>query len=100
MTGTASSTCARLSLLSSPPRIDLAVLTPLSLVAQQLTAQLTPDNFVVNNAVLQTAHSIFRSWRSEFRTDDLFLQIKFVLDRFCEPYFKLFQVRPSFAPSP
>ncbi|MBZ6433436.1 MAG: hypothetical protein LBE64_20915 [Acinetobacter pittii] len=27
---------------------------------QQLTAQLTPDNFIVNNAVLQTAHSIFR----------------------------------------
>ncbi|GAA5843511.1 hypothetical protein JCM9279_000773 [Rhodotorula babjevae] len=61
----------------------------------QLTSQLTPDNFVVNNAVLQTAHSIFRSWRSEFRTDDLFLQIKFVLDRFCEPYFKIFQQTDS-----
>lgn len=30
--------------------------------AQQLTSQLTTDNFVVNNAVLQTAHSIFRRY--------------------------------------
>lgn len=31
-----------------------------SLRLQQLTSQLTTDNFVVNNAILQTAHSIFR----------------------------------------
>ncbi|GAA6039444.1 hypothetical protein JCM8097_009549 [Rhodosporidiobolus ruineniae] len=57
----------------------------------QLTSHLTPDNFVVNNAVLQTAHSIFRGWRSMFRTDVLFTAINFVLSRFCEPYFKVFQ---------
>ncbi|GJN90916.1 hypothetical protein Rhopal_003930-T1 [Rhodotorula paludigena] len=49
-------------------------------LVDQLTSQLTPDNYVVNNAVLQTAHSIFRRWRSEFRTDTLFLEIKFQTD--------------------
>ncbi|KAM0791591.1 hypothetical protein ACM66B_006034 [Microbotryomycetes sp. NB124-2] len=57
----------------------------------QLVQSLSPSDFVVNNAVLQTAHSIFRRWRSEFRTDELFLEIKFVLERFCEPYLALFQ---------
>lgn len=67
---------------------------------------LSPDNFVVNNGVLATAHSIFSRyalaslsheilklssrWRSQFRTDRLFSEINFVLDRFCEPYFQLF----------
>lgn len=32
-----------------------------------------------------------RRWRSEFRTDALFLEIKFVLERFCQPYLSLFQ---------
>ncbi|GAA5999813.1 hypothetical protein JCM10207_005923 [Rhodosporidiobolus poonsookiae] len=66
----------------------------------QLTSQLTPDNFVVNNAVLQTAHSIFRRWRSEFRTDTLFLEIKFVLDRFCEPYLTIFQATDALLSNP
>ncbi|GAA5820705.1 hypothetical protein JCM11251_003120 [Rhodosporidiobolus azoricus] len=69
-------------------------------LVDQLTSQLTPDNFVVNNAVLQTAHSIFRRWRSEFRTDTLFLEIKYVLERFCEPYLTLFQQVDSLLSSP
>ncbi|GAA5967687.1 hypothetical protein JCM11641_005736 [Rhodosporidiobolus odoratus] len=69
-------------------------------LVDQLTSQLTPDNFVVNNAVLQTAHSIFRRWRSEFRTDTLFLEIKFVLERFCEPYLNLFQQTDSLLSNP
>ena len=58
-----------------------------------MISSLTPDNFVVNNAVLQTAHAIFKRWRSETRTDRLFLEIKFVLERFCAPFFSMFQVR-------
>lgn len=45
--------------LSSPLRRH-SLAHSLLLRLQQLTSQLTPDNFVVNNAVLQTAHSIFR----------------------------------------
>ena len=37
-------------------------------------------------------------WRSQFASDSLFIDIKYVLDRFCEPYLQLFQVQkpPSF----
>lgn len=52
---------------------------------------MSQDNFVVNNAVLSTAHSIFKRWRSKFRSDALFLEIKYVLDRFCQPYLAVFQ---------
>lgn len=31
-------------------------------IAQQLISNFSTDNFVVNNAVLQTAHAIFRRW--------------------------------------
>lgn len=31
-------------------------------------------------------------WRSAFRSDELFINIKYVLDMFCEPYMQLFQV--------
>ena len=58
-----------------------------------MISSLTPNDFVVNNAVLQTAHAIFKRWRSETRTDRLFLEIKFVLERFCAPFFSMFQVR-------
>ncbi|GAA5865792.1 hypothetical protein JCM8547_002779 [Rhodosporidiobolus lusitaniae] len=69
-------------------------------LVEQLTSQLTVDNFIVNNAVLQTAHSIFRRWRSEFRTDTLFLEIKFVLERFCEPFFTVFQQTDALLSNP
>ena len=31
-------------------------------------------------------------WSSAFRSDELFMNIKYVLDMFCEPYMQLFQV--------
>jgi exportin-2 (importin alpha re-exporter) len=85
-------------------------------VAQDMVNSLSPDNFTINNGVLTTAHSIFKQcvkirvkshsslantrlsvvlrWRSQFRTDHLFLTIKLVLDKFCDPYYALFQVGP------
>ncbi|KAL1410407.1 importin-alpha export receptor [Vanrija albida] len=57
----------------------------------ELVNSLTPDNFVVNNGVLATAHSIFKRWRHQFRTNKLFTEINFVLDRFCKPHFELFK---------
>lgn len=52
---------------------------------------MTPDNFVINNGVLATAHSIFKRWRSQFRSNKLFTEINFVLERFCKPHFELFK---------
>ncbi|KAK4047944.1 importin-alpha export receptor [Microbotryomycetes sp. JL221] len=71
-----------------------------STLIDQLVQSLSPTDFVINNAILQTAHSIFHHWRSQFRTDDLFLQIKFVLERFCQPYLSLFQQTDALLASP
>lgn len=59
-------------------------------------SSLTADNFTINNGVLATAHSIFKRWRSQFRTDELYSEINFVLSRFCEPYYGLFKVSRLF----
>lgn len=60
-------------------------------LVDELVDSLTPDNFVINNGVLATAHSIFKRWRSQFRSNKLFGEINFVLERFCQPHFKLFK---------
>lgn len=88
--------------LSSSPNLQIQLAQAITTIAHQdfphdwpqlipqLVAALTPTNFQVNNAVLTTAHSIFNHWRSEFRTDELFLQIKFVLEQFSTPFLDLF----------
>lgn len=53
----------------------------------------TPDS-VALQAVLQTAHSIFRKWRAAFRSDALYTEINLVLERFAKPFLELMKVRP------
>ncbi|WWD17783.1 hypothetical protein CI109_102225 [Kwoniella shandongensis] len=69
-------------------------------LCDELVNSLTPDNFVINNGVLATAHSIFKRWRSQFRTNELYSEINFVLSRFCEPYYRLFQHVDTLLQSP
>ncbi|KAL7424789.1 importin-alpha export receptor [Cryptotrichosporon argae] len=69
-------------------------------LCDELVSSLSPGNFVINNGVLATAHSIFRRWRSQFRSDALYSEINFVLSRFCEPYFQLFQHVDSLLSTP
>lgn len=52
----------------------------------ELVSRLSPDDFVLNKAILMVAHSIFKRWRPLFRSDELFLEIKLVLDKFAEPF--------------
>ncbi|ORX36025.1 Cse1-domain-containing protein [Kockovaella imperatae] len=59
-------------------------------LVDELVGSLSPDNFVINNGVLATAHSIFKRWRAQFRSDKLYSEINFVLARFCQPYYELF----------
>ncbi|KAF9816482.1 hypothetical protein IEO21_04087 [Rhodonia placenta] len=56
----------------------------------QLVQSLSEENYDVNIGVLETAHSIFRPWRSEARSDPLFLTINYVLERFATPFLSLF----------
>ncbi|KNZ48960.1 hypothetical protein VP01_52g9 [Puccinia sorghi] len=51
----------------------------------QIVRNFNPNDWNANNALLSTAHAIFKRWRAQFRTDRLFLEIKYVLERFCEP---------------
>ncbi|KAI8396971.1 hypothetical protein B1J92_H07821g [Nakaseomyces glabratus] len=54
-----------------------------------LVSKLSTDDMVTNKGVLTVAHSIFKRWRPLFRTNELFLEIKLVLDKFTEPFLNL-----------
>ncbi|KAL3232393.1 Importin alpha re-exporter [Nakaseomyces bracarensis] len=54
-----------------------------------LVSKLSPTDMVTNKGVLSVAHSIFKRWRPLFRTDELFLEIKMVLDKFTVPFLNL-----------
>lgn len=47
-------------------------------------------NFVVINGVLQTADSLFKRYEYEYKSNDLWTEIKFVLDTFAKPFTELF----------
>lgn len=55
----------------------------------ELVSKLTLDDLVVNKGVLKVAHSIFKRWRPLFRSDELFLEIKMVLDKFAVPFLEM-----------
>lgn len=55
----------------------------------ELVAKLSPTDFVLNKGILLVAHSIFKKWRPLFRSDELFLEIKMVLDKFAQPFMSL-----------
>ncbi|KAF9242294.1 armadillo-type protein [Melanogaster broomeanus] len=57
----------------------------------QLVMSLSPTEYNVNIGVLETAHSIFRHWRSQVRSDELYTEINLVLSRFMTPFLGLFR---------
>ncbi|CAK9435521.1 uncharacterized protein LODBEIA_P02480 [Lodderomyces beijingensis] len=54
-----------------------------------LVGKLSPTDWISNKAILLVSHSIFKKWRPLFRSDELFLEIKLVLDKFVEPFLQL-----------
>lgn len=50
-------------------------------------------DFHVINGILKTAHSIFKRYRYEFKSQELWEEIKLVLDKFAKPLTELLQVR-------
>ncbi|TFK20990.1 importin alpha re-exporter [Coprinopsis marcescibilis] len=71
----------------------------------QLVVSLSLTDYNVNVGVLETAHSIYRNWRSQVRSDELFTEINIVLDKFVTPFLGLFNktgellVNPSSNPA-
>ncbi|KAL1960042.1 hypothetical protein VTO42DRAFT_214 [Malbranchea cinnamomea] len=90
-------------MISMPPAIQTQLGEAVSVIADSdfwerwdtlvddLVSRLSPDNIAVNIGVLQVAHSIFKRWRPLFRSDELYIEINHVLDRFGSPYLSLFE---------
>ncbi|KIJ59904.1 hypothetical protein HYDPIDRAFT_99775 [Hydnomerulius pinastri MD-312] len=57
----------------------------------QLVMSLSPTEYNINIGVLETAHSIFRHWRAQVRSDELFTEINLVFSRFMTPFLQLFR---------
>jgi len=61
---------------------------------ENLTAHMKVDanlNLRTVNGVLQTAHSLFKRFRYEFKSQNLWLELAFVLSKFAEPLLLLFK---------
>lgn len=54
--------------------------------------------FYVINGVLQTAHSLFKRYRFEFKSQELWEEIKFVLDKLAKPLTDLLLVNIFYIP--
>lgn len=50
------------------------------------------EDFRIINGVLHTAHSLFKRYRFEFKSQQLWTEIKHVLDNFTKPLTDLFDV--------
>ncbi|KAI8332444.1 Cse1-domain-containing protein [Chlamydoabsidia padenii] len=91
-------------MISVPERTQLQISDALSIMAAEdfpqnweslmpeLTSKLSDTDYKTNNGILQTAHSIFKKWRSQFRSDELFKEILYVLEQFAPKYLALFQI--------
>lgn len=64
---------------------------------QEMIAKFQSGDFHIINGVLHTAHSLFKRYRHEFRSDKLWSEIKIVLDAVAEPITNLFLQTVSLA---
>ncbi|KAI9503738.1 importin-alpha export receptor [Coemansia spiralis] len=89
-------------MLTVPKKLQLQIGEAVSTIAENdfpeqwpdlistLVSKLSPTDYHVNNGILQTAHTVFKGWRSEFRSDRLYSKINYVLGQFTEPYMQVF----------
>ncbi|XP_015789619.1 exportin-2 [Tetranychus urticae] len=54
-------------------------------------------DFSIINGILQTAHSLFKRYRHEFKSQELWSEIKYVLDNFAKPFTDLFTATVALA---
>ncbi|TDG47824.1 hypothetical protein AWZ03_005778 [Drosophila navojoa] len=57
----------------------------------EMVEKFASGDFNVINGILQTAHSLFKRYRYEFKSQALWEEIKFVLDRMAKPLTELLQ---------
>ena len=85
---------AKLVLPECTPTPALAAPLPDVSVPSAVLTPLGVEQFRLVNGVLRTAHSLFKRFRFEFRSDNLWTEIKFVLDTFAPVSTALLQVHP------
>ncbi|KAH0510994.1 Exportin-2 [Microtus ochrogaster] len=95
-------------MLSSPEQIQKQLSDAISIIGREDFPQKWPDlltemvnrfqsgDFHVINGVLRTAHSLFKRYRHEFKSNELWTEIKLVLDAFALPLTNLFKDLPEF----
>lgn len=88
-------------MIKLPNQLQIQIGESISLIAEsdfphnwtnlidELVGKLSLTDFVLNKGILLVAHSIFKKWRPLFRSDELFLEIKMVLDKFSQPFLAL-----------
>lgn len=88
-------------MISCPPSIQTQLGEAISLIAdsdfwqrwdtlvQDLVSRFSPNDYKINNGVLEVAHSIFNRWRPLYRSDDLYIEINHVLNTFAGPFLNL-----------
>ncbi|OQE21646.1 hypothetical protein PENSTE_c011G09365 [Penicillium steckii] len=60
-------------------------------LVDDLVSKLSPSDPAVNVGVLQVAHSIFKRWRPLFQSNELYVEINHVLEKFGTPFLSLFE---------
>lgn len=88
-------------MLSSTPAIQKQLSDAISIIGKydfpekwpelinEMVAKFGTGDFNIINGVLQTAHSIFKRYRFEFKSQKLWEEIKLVLDTFAQPLTEL-----------
>ncbi|TRY97477.1 hypothetical protein DNTS_008211 [Danionella cerebrum] len=90
-------------MLTSPEQIQKQLSDAISIIGREdfplkwpdlLTEMVTrfqSGDFHIINGVLRTAHSLFKRYRHEFKSNELWSEIKLVLDTFAQPLTELFK---------
>ncbi|GAB1609148.1 exportin-2 [Argonauta hians] len=65
----------------------------------EMVEHLFSQDFHVVNGILRTAHSLFKRYRHEFKSQELWTEIKFVLDNFAAQFTQLFSTTMQLAES-
>lgn len=96
-------------MLRAPELIQNQLSDAVSIIGQEDFPERWPDllslmvakfqvaDFHVINGVLRTAHSLFKRYRHEFRSDKLWREIKFVLEHFAQPLTNLLEATVALA---
>ncbi|CAI0469640.1 unnamed protein product [Linum tenue] len=95
-------------MLSSSPRIQSQLSEALSLIGkhdfpktwpsllpeliQSLQAASQSNNYATINGILGTANSIFKKFRYQYKSNDLFIDLKYCLDQFAAPLLEIFRI--------